>query len=909
MSNVSFSISQSSLLFLLITIIAILLSVHGGPVSKCPEKCHCLKREVNCSHRNLKFLPFGIPKATLHLDLSGNELTELDVARLSDLKRLNTLNLSQNLLSVEAVEEAIERLTKLTTLNLRRNKLNSIPKNLEKLEKLTRIDLRSNNISEIDARDLLVLSTIHQVDLSRNSIRSWNEPSSFDEDAPPVRTSQIQKLDLSSNDLSNLPDRSFSHLSSLISLKISKNKLIKFSPNTWNGLISLQYLDLSRNQLSHLQSLSFSAIPLLQNLSLAENKISKMDDGVFFGVEKLLMVNLSRNHVHNISGSLHFGLQELHTLDLSHNSISWLDAIAWQNVAELRVLNLDWNRLHSLPSGAFSKLRKLQSLTLSGNSIEILHKTALSGLDHLRILDLSSNNLAVCVEDGAFLYNTSLPFLKELRFTNNNLKLIPARAFERFPALEALDLRENPIATIYKGAFEPLALKILYLNTTSLLCDCKLDWWTQWLLVQSQLNRSMIETKCSHPSPLTGIDVTVIDIANLTCMSDSPRPKVITHPPASLKTMIGTDARLNCSGYGEGPIWIEWRVVELAGKSRTLHEDNDTKITSNSHEMLNGTMSGFVSVRGELFLSHVQLTDRAEYQCLIHNQFGTDYSNRTLLEVQEAPIFTNEPDDVALLVGQNARIACSATGVPPPLIKWQKDGGDSFPAAAERRLHVYPNDDHLYVMSVKREDAGVYTCHATNEVGHQQASATLRVYDNSFRSRLNDVKVNEGEMILLDCTVELQDGQRMQWFRQKEENTEKQLLSADNRLTLKARDQLLILVKTSLVDNGIYSCELWAGSHLLARQTANVQIISTPSPPVQRILMKELNEKIMSEKSVLLYVLTTILVIFLVAGFVWIVVYYRRASLNKDLSSIQNRLPSHHYSIRSNDRSNQPILG
>lgn len=76
-------------------------------------------------------------------------------------------------------------------------------------------------------------------------------------------------------------------------------------------------------------------------------------------------------------------------------------------------------------------------------------------------LDLSSNTLAVCVEDGAVLYNTSMPYLKQLKFTNNQLRIIPNRAFDRFPALEDLDLSDNPIASIHQGAFEPLRLKSL----------------------------------------------------------------------------------------------------------------------------------------------------------------------------------------------------------------------------------------------------------------------------------------------------------------------------------------------------------------------------------------------------------------------------------------------------------------
>lgn len=59
-----------------------------------------------------------------------------------------------------------------------------------------------------------------------------------------------------------------------------------------------------------------------------------------------------------------------------------------------------------------------------------------------------------------------------------------------------------------------------------------------------------------------------------------------------------------------------------------------------------------------------------------------------------------------------------------------KDGGDSFPAAVERRLHVKANDDNLYVVNVSLADTGIYTCRVSNEAGHVESSAHVLVYGN-----------------------------------------------------------------------------------------------------------------------------------------------------------------------------------
>uniref|UniRef100_A0A158QRI1 Ig-like domain-containing protein n=1 Tax=Haemonchus placei TaxID=6290 RepID=A0A158QRI1_HAEPC len=483
---------------------------------------------------------------------------------------------------------------------------------------------------------------------------------------------------------------------------------------------------LSKNLIRSLPSLAFHNLRSLVNLSLARNEISRLDDGAFFGCESLLALNLSQNHIRTISDEWLFGLNGLQELDLSYNHIASFDANSWKQCSELRWLSLHRNQLHFLPSGAFRLLPRLEYLRLSGNSIESLHKTAMTGLDHLNELDLSSNLLAVCLEDNAMLYNTSLPFLRSLKFRDNQLRVIPSRAFERFPALEHLDLADNPITTIHPGAFSPLQLQELYLDSSALLCDCHLAWFSSWF-VSSKLSRRTVHTRCAHPIPLSGIDVFAIDSNNLTCVDDSPRARIIEHPATSVSTLVGGQARFTCSGYGHAPLQVEWRVIEN-GRPRTLEPDSTTIMNVNHSAIVNGTINGQELANAELLLLDVSMSDKAEYQCVVRNRFAAEHSIRSVLKIFQVPIFSNEPDDMSLLVGQNAKIMCAATGIPPPVIKWSKDGGASFPAALQHRLFVRPNDDHLYVVNVTTEDQGVYTCHAVNEAGAIQASATLRIF-------------------------------------------------------------------------------------------------------------------------------------------------------------------------------------
>lgn len=98
-----------------------------------------------------------------------------------------------------------------------------------------------------------------------------------------------------------------------------------------------------------------------------------------------------------------------------------------------------------------------------------------------------------------------------------------------------------------------------------------------------------------------------------------------------------------------------------------------------------------------------------------------------LLPFAVLPSFTKSPTDLTIRAGAMARLECAAIGHPTPQIAWQKDGGTDFPAARERRMHVMPEDDVFFIVDVKVEDIGIYSCTAQNSAGAISANATLTV--------------------------------------------------------------------------------------------------------------------------------------------------------------------------------------
>lgn len=245
-----------------------------------------------------------------------------------------------------------------------------------------------------------------------------------------------------------------------------------------------------------------------------------------------------------------------------------------------------------------------------------------------------------------------------------------------------------------------------------------------------------------------------------------------------------------------------------------MEENRYTTINTTRSNVFNNTITGHEHVESVLELQSISLSDSGDYQCVVSNIFSKEYSVRAELQVHQPPTFILEPDDISLLVGYNAKISCAATGsnrmeptlpfqgVPMPTLRWSKDGGQAFPAATERRLHVRQGDDNLYVLNVTTADQGVYTCHASNSVGTAQASATLRVYgwnnsrpynetasEHGFRSSLTDSTASEGDTIILECLADIAQ-QRIVWQK------DGQPLETDgSRVLLKAFDQVMVISK------------------------------------------------------------------------------------------------------------------
>ncbi|KAJ8954878.1 hypothetical protein NQ318_016814 [Aromia moschata] len=97
-----------------------------------------------------------------------------------------------------------------------------------------------------------------------------------------------------------------------------------------------------------------------------------------------------------------------------------------------------------------------------------------------------------------------------------------------------------------------------------------------------------------------------------------------------------------------------------------------------------------------------------------------------------APMFITPLRDIAVVSGQPAKFECIVQSEPPPNILWSKNGR-IIENSNDYQLHYRNGVCRLTISQAYPEDAGTYSCTATNSAGTANTTATLQVPVFLFR--------------------------------------------------------------------------------------------------------------------------------------------------------------------------------
>ncbi|CAJ1953038.1 unnamed protein product [Sphenostylis stenocarpa] len=298
-----------------------------------------------------------------HLDLSFNELQGEIPASLGNIYTLQELDLRSNNLIF----------TSLRNLDLSNNQLiGEIPKSIGLLYELQSLHLEENyleDLSDAGINDFVPewfwnkLQIISEMNISYNGLRGTipNLPIKFVEDLTiifilksnklegeiPAFLSQVDTLDLSYNNISDLNAFLCGKITTVRILDLSNNQIVGQLPDCWEHLNPLEFLDLSNNKLSGEIPQSMGTLANLAALVLRNNNLIGQLPSTLKNCTSLIIFDMSQNllsgpiplwigenlrrlkiltlRVNRFVGSVPVQicyLEQIHLLDLSRNHLS-----------------------------------------------------------------------------------------------------------------------------------------------------------------------------------------------------------------------------------------------------------------------------------------------------------------------------------------------------------------------------------------------------------------------------------------------------------------------------------------------------------------------------------------------------------------------------------------------------------
>lgn len=214
--------------------------------------------------------------------------------------------------------------------------------------------------------------------------------------------------------------------------------------------VSTQLLDLAGNQIQTVRKLDISYLINLENLDLSENGLQ--------------------------DGSIETGaldLPELQTIDLSNCRFTRIPHILSRNLTTLYFL---YNSIDILKSDSFVNYPSLTYIDMSNCGMDRIENNTFDNLSYLEVLYAPFNNLTDDSFPPNFLMkNTKLTLLglrfnhlrhmlqglpatlQHLDYVGNDIKTIPAFAFQSLPNLQTIELWNGQVATIEDNAFYGLS--------------------------------------------------------------------------------------------------------------------------------------------------------------------------------------------------------------------------------------------------------------------------------------------------------------------------------------------------------------------------------------------------------------------------------------------------------------------
>ncbi|EDW72262.2 uncharacterized protein Dwil_GK20809 [Drosophila willistoni] len=285
-----------------------------------------------------------------------------------------------------------------------------------------------------------------------------------------TQNKKLRMLTISGNDLSVMSTLEYLLKSSTIEeLDISRNNLMELNPTAFKHLSNIVYINLAQNALQKIPEKVFDSVTTIEELDLSYNALKELPKGIFNRTKSLSILHLKYN---SFAGDLHFGINELQQLDLSFNVIVQVHHSMFDKMPGLTNLNLRGNGIIKISPDSFLTLKNLRHIDLSINELDQVSSMLFFKNSELDVIRLNDNpRLSQLPTDGFISYNgdftayfldisncaigalghntfSTMPHLTTLKLAWNNINNLPRETFASLRKLVDLDLSNNLISKL-----------------------------------------------------------------------------------------------------------------------------------------------------------------------------------------------------------------------------------------------------------------------------------------------------------------------------------------------------------------------------------------------------------------------------------------------------------------------------
>ncbi|MEE6460780.1 hypothetical protein FKM82_001099 [Ascaphus truei] len=329
----------------------------------------------------------------------------------------------------------------------------------------------------------------------------------------------ITVLDLSHNQLKQLPSANLSKYDQLVQLDVGFNILHQFDPALCENLPLLKILNLQHNEYNKISEKYFISCTNLIELHLNSNGISSISGNPFEKLANLCVLDMSRNKMTSTALGTKQQLPNLQALLLFSNKISELkrEALEFLGNTSLQKLDLSSNSVKVIHPGCFRPLRNLHTLTIENTQLgPNLTQQLCSELVGTGIQVLLLSNVQLSKVHNTTFTGLAATNLTTLDISKNSLSQIDSNSFVFLKDVEVLNLEDNDISHVSSGTFSGLS-KVKSLNLKNYFSHSKAskldDLSFQWLKNLEFLN--MDNNKISNLTENTFTGLTSLKVLSL----------------------------------------------------------------------------------------------------------------------------------------------------------------------------------------------------------------------------------------------------------------------------------------------------------------------------------------------------------------------------------------------------------